>query len=257
MCFSNKVIQLNVLDFICQRCEALNLCPSNILSASERKQFSCATIHNEKLKAEEHLFWPGDRPRYIYIVQSGSFKTYVTNLNGDLQITGFYFPGDILGFESFGQIIENYGAAALESAIICKTPLAEYEIIEAQYPALSWAFLKSLSRDIRHKQEIIFVLARMNSEQKIAYFLIHMSRVSGVQGSTPAVFNLSMKRSDIANYLSIANETVSRVFGKLKDMGVISVERRKVSIIDFDALHTLCHCDVTETAVNSLATTNK
>lgn len=97
----------------------------------------------------------------------------------------------------------------------------------------------------------------MNSEQKVAYFLIHISRVGGAQGSSPAVFNLIMKRSDIANYLSIAIETVSRVFRKFKDMGVICVERRKVSIIDFDALHTLCHCDGTETAVNILATTNK
>ena len=257
MVFSNKVAQLNVLEFICQRCEALNLCPVNILSASERKKFSCATIHNEKLDAGEHLFLPGDRPYYIYIVQSGSFKTYVTNANGDLQITGFYFPGDIVGFNSFGHIIENYGAAALESATICKASLAEYERIEAQYPVLTWAFLKSLSRDIRLKQKNILVLARMNSDQKVAYFLIHMSRVSGAQDSTPAVFNLNMKRSDIANYLSIAIETVSRVLRKFKDMGLISVERHQVLIIDFDALHALCNCDVTETAVNVSATTNK
>lgn len=152
--FSNKVTQLNVLDFICQRCEVLNLCPANILCASERKKFSCATMHNEKLDAGEHLFWPGDQPYNIYIVQSGSFKTYVTNVNGDLQITGFYFPGDILGFNSFGQTLENYGAIALESATICKTPLVEYERIEAQYPALTWAFLKSLSKDIRLKKKL-------------------------------------------------------------------------------------------------------
>lgn len=252
MVHSNNVTQLRILDFICQRCEALNLCPANILSADERKKFSSATIHNERLDCGEHLFCPGDRLHHIYIIHSGSFKTYVTNASGIAQITGLYSQGDVLGFNSIGHVIENHGAVALESAIVCKVSITEYKKIEAQYPALSWAFLKSMCRDIMLKQKMLFVLGKMNSEQKIAYFLIHISRLSGLQDSSPAVFNLFMKRSDIANYLGMAVETVSRVFTEFKNAGVISVERRKVSILDFDALYALCQGNDTETAVKYL-----
>ena len=133
---SNKVIRLDLLDYICQRCEALNLCPANILSASERKQFSKATIHHERIDDGKHLFFPGAPPNHIYIIHSGSFKTYVTNAKGLVQITGIYSQGDVLGFNSIGHAIENHGAVALESTTICKIPIAEYKKIEMQYPAL-------------------------------------------------------------------------------------------------------------------------
>ena len=98
---SNKITQLKALDSICNRCKVRNLCTANILSASERKNFSDAIIHNERWGRGQHLFFPGDQLRFIYIVHSGSFKTYITNINGETQITGFYFQAFLTSTDSY------------------------------------------------------------------------------------------------------------------------------------------------------------
>ena len=78
-----NVTQLRTLDNICHRCHLRKLCSVNILSAGARKRFSDATIHDERWCRGQHLFLPGDRLRFIYIVHSGSFKTYIINAKGD------------------------------------------------------------------------------------------------------------------------------------------------------------------------------
>ena len=233
---SNKITQLKALDSICHRCKVRNLCSANILSASERKKFSDVTIHDEKWNRGQHLLFPGDRLRFIYIVHSGSFKTYITNVNGDTQIIGFYFQGDVIDLNLSDHAEQNYGAIALETSTVCKIPLAEFENMVNQYPDLSNAFLKVMSREIILKQKAMLVMSKMTAEQKVADFLVHMSMENKSQGHSPVIFNLSMTRTDIANYLGLAIETVSRIFKAFRNKGIISVERRQVSINEFEAL---------------------
>lgn len=237
MPYLSEVNQLDALDNTCHFCEKTRLCPSNTLSIYDQQISGSATVQGERLGCGDHLFWPGKPLRFIYFIQSGSIKTYVTNANGDIQITGFYYKGDVIGLNASDSAIENYGAMALEPVTVCKIPLAEFEKKVSQSPALSRACIKCLSKEIKLKHRMILVLAKMTVEQRVAYFLISMSILCGVQGQPSAPFNLSMMYSDIANYLGVAVETISRMFKKYKDKGIISIERRKVSIEDIDALY--------------------
>jgi CRP/FNR family transcriptional regulator len=246
---SNKITQLKTLDNICSRCKLRNLCSANILSASERKRFSDVTIHDERWDRGQHLFFPGDQLRFIYIVHSGSFKVYITNSKGDAQITGFYFQGDVLDLNVPDHVIQNYGVVALETSNVCKIPLAEFEKMVSQYPALSNVFLKIMSREIILKQSMMLAMSKMTAEQRVADFLVYMSAKSRSQGYSSAVFKISMLRSDVANYLGLAMETVSRIFTDLQNKGIISAERHKVSIDNFDALKSLAQCNDTETDI--------
>ena len=233
---SNKITQLKALDSICNRCKVRNLCTANILSASERKNFSDAIIHNERWGRGQHLFFPGDQLRFIYIVHSGSFKTYITNINGETQITGFYFQGDVIDLNISNHAKQNYGAVALETATVCKIPIAEFENMVNQSPDLSNVFLKVMSREIVLKHRMMLVMSKMTAEQKVANLLIHLSAENKSRGYSPVILNLSMTRTDIANYLGLAIETVSRVFKVFRNKGIVSVERRQVSINEFEAL---------------------
>lgn len=247
---SNDITDLNTLDSTCQRCKLRNLCSVDILSVSERKRFSDVTVHGERCGRGQHLFYPDDQPNYIYIIHSGSFKLYITNANGDIQITGFYFQGDVLALDIPDHLIRNYGAVALEASSVCKIQLAEYEKLVSRYPALLNVFLKIMGREIMLKQRMMLVINKMTAEQKVADFLVHMSAVSGSQGYSPAVFKISMLRLDIANYLGIAVETVSRIFKSFKSKGIIHIELRRVSINNLRALKSLAQCDDTETKTN-------
>ncbi|MCK4833869.1 MAG: helix-turn-helix domain-containing protein [Gammaproteobacteria bacterium] len=254
---SNDIIQLETLDNICHRCKLRSLCSVDTLSASERKKFSDVTIHDEKWDRGQHLFFPGDRLRFIYIVHSGSFKIYITNTKGDAQITGFYFQGDVLNLHISDHAVQNYGAIALETATVCKIPLAEFEKMVSQYPALSNAFLKIMSREITQKQRMILALSKMTAEQKVADFLIHMSTESKSRGYSSAVLSLSMLRLDIANYLGLAIETVSRTFKNFQNKGIISVERNKISIEDFEALKSYLPYDDASTSIKTVTVSQK
>lgn len=251
MQYSNKITQLKALDSICHRCKVRNLCSANILSASERKKFSDVTIHDEKWGRGQHLFYPGDRLRFIYIVHSGSFKTYITNVNGDTQIIGFYFQGDVIDLNISDHAEQNYGVVALETATVCKIPLTEFEEMEEQYPALSNALLKLMSREIILKQRMMLAMSKMTAEQRVADFLVHMSTENKSRGHSPVIFNLSMLRSDIANYLGLAFETVSRIFKAFQNKDIISVERHQVSINDFEALKSFLHDNDTKTSIKA------
>jgi CRP/FNR family transcriptional regulator, anaerobic regulatory protein len=248
---SNEVAQLKALDNICHRCKLRSLCSVNILSATERKRFSDVTIHDERWNRGQHLFSPGDHLDFIYIVHSGGFKIYITNSNGDTQITGFYFQGDVLDLNISRHAIQNYGAVALETSTVCKIPLAEFENMVNQYPDLSNAFLKVMSREIILKQRMMLVMSKMTAEQKVADFLVQMSMVSKSQGYSSVVIKISMLRSDIANYLGLAIETVSRIFKDFQNKGIIRAERHQVSIDNFAALNLLLQCDATGTVVKA------
>lgn len=246
----NEVTRLESLDSICHRCKLRNLCTVNTLSASELKKFSDVTIHDEKWDRGEHLFFPGDRLRFIYIVHSGSFKVYIANAKGDTQITGFYFQGDVLDLNLSDHVTQNYGAVALESSTVCKIPLAEFDGMVNQYPALSNAFLKIMGREIILKQRMILLMSKMTAEQKIANFIVLMSRESKSRGYSASVFKLSMLRMDVANYLGLAIETVSRTLKSFQNKGIINIQRHQISIEDFEALKSFIeHDDVSVKAV--------
>lgn len=254
---SNEIIQLKSLDNICHRCKLRNLCSANILSASERKRFSDVTIHDESWDSGQHLFFPGEEIHYIYIVHSGSFKIYITNENGDTQITGFYFQGDVLDLDMSNHADLNYGAVALETSSVCKIPLDEFEKMMIQYPALSNTFLKIMSREIILKQRMILAMGKMTAEQKLADFLVHMSTESKSRGHSSTVIKLSMLRLDIANYLGLAMETVSRTLKDFQNKDIISVERHQVSIKDIEALNSFLQYDNKNTSIKAPAISQK
>ena len=202
---SNKITQLKALDSICNRCKVRNLCSANVLSASERKKFSDVTIHNERWDRGQHLIFPGDQLRFIYIVHSGSFKTYITNVNGATQITGFYFQGDVIDLNFSNHAKQNYGAVALETATVCKIALAEFEEMANQYPGLSNAFLKVMSREIILKQRMMLVMSKMTAEQKVADFLVQeVTKVESQMSDKSSTIN--KQAILILTALNIANE---------------------------------------------------
>jgi CRP/FNR family transcriptional regulator len=248
---SNEITQLKALDNICQRCKLRSLCTANTLSASERKRFSDVTIHDERWDRGQHLFFPGDQLRFIYIVHSGSFKIYITDANGDIQITGFYFPGAVLDLNISNHATQDYGVVALETSTVCKIPLAEFEEMVNQYPTVSNAFIKIMSREITLKQRMILVMSKMTAEQKVADFLVHMSAENKSRGYSSTVFKLSMLRLDIANYLGLAIETVSRTLTDFQNKGIIKIERHQVSIKDLKTLESSLQYDDTNTSIKA------
>jgi CRP/FNR family transcriptional regulator len=166
----------------------------------------------------------------LYIIKSGSIKSYVTHNDGDEQILNFLIPGDILGLD--GLDTQQYGssAIALQTSAVCAVPLQQFRSILAE---LVPGWLIKLATDNLSKQgRNITLLNKKKAKARIAAFLIDMADNYKSLGCSDKSFELSMSRDDIGNYLGLASETVSRTLTQLQQEGSVKMERKNVTIIN-------------------------
>lgn len=187
-------------------------------------------------KRGEVFYRIGEAFNYVYAIRSGSVKTYISTDDGRLQITGFHVPGELLGLNAIDERRYNCEAMALETTSVCEISVDCFEELARQIPSVHYQMLKMMSREIKHNQELMLLLGKKNAEERLATYLLSLSRRFAMRNYSPTQFNLSMSRGDIGNYLGIAEETVSRIFTRFQEEGVITSERRHIILNDLERL---------------------
>ncbi len=187
-------------------------------------------------KRGQHIIRQGDTLEYLYVLRSGSAKSYFDSSDGLEQIVAFHYPGDLLGFDAIGDGTHQTSVVALETAALCRVPYSELEQSMRESPKLWNEVMRAGARQMRDKNVHALMLGQKSAAARFASFLLDVSARLAARGCSRSEFNLSMPRQDIANYLSLAVETVSRLFGELQSSGAINVERRFVQISCFDTL---------------------
>ena len=130
-------------------------------------------------------------------------------------------------------------ARALETTMVCEVPIDVLEAYSAEAPSIRQQILRILSQEILDNQELMLLLGKKNADERLATFLLSLSRRFQRRSYSPSQFNLSMSRSDIGNYLGMAEETVCRVFTRFQDDGLLTTDRRQVQLLDQDRLQSL------------------
>lgn len=193
-------------------------------SDSERK-------NKQLLIKDTHVFYAGDHSAAVYVIHSGSVKTYVITEDGEEQVMGFYFAGDVLGLDALGGNSHIVSADTLETTSICKLPLTHFRSQEV-IPR----FFNLISAQQAHDYDLLLMLASKNSDGRMASFLVSLSKRFHTHGYSENEYNLSMCRHDIASYLGLTIETVSRTLRRFRDTGLLEISRRKVRILDMEGL---------------------
>jgi len=189
------------------------------------------------LRPGEHLYRVGDTFEALYAVRSGYLKTYIVDSSGREQVLGFHLPGELVGLDAIYPARHQCNAVALDTATVCRMPYDQLSDLAGRIPSLQRQMFRLLSRDIH----IGHVLSGdFTAEERIASFLLGMSARLRQRGYSATHFILAMPRRDIANYLRLATETVSRVFKRFQDEGLIAVERRDVRLLDVPGLEKIC-----------------
>ena len=180
----------------------------------------------------------------LYVVRSGSLKTFVEGSEGDLQILGFHMPGDIMGIG--GLTNEHYpcSAEALERSSVCELRYAQLQEVGASVPALHHQLIRVISSALVTEQRHLVMMGKQQAQRRLAFFIRRMADRYERLSRNPMELNLSMSRSDIANYLGLALETVSRLFTKMELNGILEVNRKSVRILRRDLLDELCGGDI-------------
>jgi CRP/FNR family transcriptional regulator len=184
----------------------------------------------------ESLFSMGDTFDALYIMRAGSAKSYLSSSNGDEQISGFYHPGDLIGLDGFDNMKYAQSLRFLETSSVCRIGLAEFNRAMGESATMRQRLLKSMSHSLVDEQQLLLSVSKFNAEQRLAKFLLDLSARFEQRGLSGKIFDLSMTRIDIANFLGMAIETISRLLTKLQQQGIVDVNRRQISLLSIDKL---------------------
>lgn len=184
----------------------------------------------------ERLFSAGADGDCLYLINSGSFKAHVDSDGGEEQITGFHFTNDLLGFDALENGRHTHSVEALETASVCRIPFSALQQLAGSDLQLHRAILNKVSRQLGNEHNTIFMLGRMSAEQRLAQFFLKLSQVMQESGCLADQINLSMPRHDIANYLGLALETVSRLLHRFQNSGLLKVAHRNVRLLNMAGL---------------------
>ena len=122
---------------------------------------------------------------------------------------------------------------------MCAIPFGELEELARSVPALQRNLHQLLAREISRDHGVMLVLGSMRAEERLASFLLNLSRRYQLRGYSSTEFVLRMTREEIGSYLGLKLETVSRLFSRFQDEGLLEVSGRTVKIVDRDALRKL------------------
>lgn len=224
------------LSATCSHCSLRYLCLPYGLSGPDIARLEALVKDGPPIGAGQALFAQGDSLGHVYAIREGSMKTVAVDEDGLEQILGFYYPGDLLGLDGFAQSAHQCTAVALETSYVCRIPIEELDRLVDVLPSLRQQLMRLMGQALSEEERLLLTLGRKNSEGRITSLLLSLSRRRVERGLSPSPVALTMKRAELANFLSMRLETASRVLTRLQRDGVIRVRQGEVDILDRDAL---------------------
>lgn len=236
---SSTGIDLDGLRKGCAQCSLHVLCLPAGIGGSDLHRLDELVRSRRPLAGGDTLFRVGQPMASLYVAREGAFKTVATDAEGEQQVIGFHLPGELMGLDAMGSGQHACDAEALTRASVCEIPLAELESICRQVPGLQRQLMRVIGQGIQRDQAHLEMMGKRQAPERLALFLHGLSERYRQIGQTGDEIQLPMSRQDIASYLGLVIETVSRTLTRLQEEGVIAVRGRRVSIVDrarFDAL---------------------
>ncbi|WP_147651938.1 fumarate/nitrate reduction transcriptional regulator Fnr [Vulcaniibacterium gelatinicum] len=241
-----NVLDLNRLRRGCAHCSLQQLCLPAGIGADELQRLDDIVRRRRPVTAGDRLFRIGDPLTAVYVARDGAFKTVTITEEGEEQVLGFHLPGELIGLDALAADQHRCEAIALTTANVCEVPFDQLSSVAAQVPGLQQQLLRVIGQSVGRDQDHMAVLQRRQAGERIAAFLHGLSERFRHLGQSGTQFRLPMSREDIARYLGLALETVSRGFTRLQEDGVIAVTGRRVEILDMAELNRLAHAPETD-----------
>ncbi len=220
----------------CATCSLRELCLPVGLNEQEIQILGDVVSHKRKIQRGGYLHHTGTKFQSLFAIRSGFLKTCVLEEDGRQQVTGFHMTGELLGLDAISTEIHTCDAIALEDSEVCEIPFLKLEETSRIIPSLMRHFHKIMSREIVRDHGVMLLLGSMKAEERLASFLLNLSRRFLARGYSEYDFNLRMTREEIGSYLGLKLETVSRSFSKLQEENIITVDNKHILINDIARL---------------------
>ena len=196
-----------------------------------------------RLSGGQPLFHEGAPANRIFTLTKGMMKLYKLLPDGRRQVTGFMHPGDLLGVSMDGE--HAFSAEALEPAELCSFPQTRFDDFVEDHADMERELYRQAVHELAAAQQQMVLLGRKTAAERLASFLIGMADRAGKPSGAPVTHvRLPMSRTDIADYLGLTKETVSRVLALLKSRRIVRLESiHCVEILDRVALEIVAQGD--------------
>ena len=215
----------------CSACNLRDICLPGGLDEKGMDEFSDMVYTRKRVERGDTLYRTGEDFNAIYAVHAGFFKSSVVLEDGRDQVTGFHMMGEIVGMDGIGTEHHTTDVIALEDSEVCIIPYARLE--EA---GLQRQLHKAMSRELVRDQGVMMLLGTMRAEERLAAFLLNLSQRFVARGFSSSEFHLRMTREEIGSYLGLSLETVSRLFSRFQDDGLMGVQQKHITIHDIPGL---------------------
>ena len=209
---------------------------SSGLAPDQMRQLESMLARRIRLRKGETLFRAGEKFTSLYAVRSGSCKTVMPGEDGHDQVAGYHMAGDVLGTDGIGAENHDCEAVALEDMELCTLPFNRCEELARQSAPFQRRLHRLLSKEITRERRITMMLGTMRADQRLATFLLDLAQRYQERGYSSVEFVLRMTREEIGSYLGLKLETVSRLFSRFHEEGLIQVHGRVVKLLDRVAL---------------------
>lgn len=220
----------------CAQCGVYQLCLPLGLYQADLTLLESIVKRKESYKRGQLFFRAGDAFNDVYAIRSGSVKTSVCTRDGRVQITGVHIAGELLGLSALASGRYSCEARALETTSVCRVDAERLDELAQKIPSIQYQMLRIMSGHIRQDEELMLLLGKRSADERLAEYLIGLSRRFAARNFSATEFRLSMSRSDIGNYLGIAEETVCRILARFQQAGLIVTDRRNIRLVDLGQL---------------------
>lgn len=223
----------------CRNCSLSRLCLPVGLKPDDVEALERIIQRERPLERNEVLFDSGAPFEAIYAVRTGAMKSKTLSEDGQEQITGFHLPGEILGLDGIHGGHHPSTAVALETTSVCQMPFETLDDLAERIPALFRQLLRLMSQELHSESEMLQALARRSAEERLAMLLLGLRARFVRRGLSATNIRLPMSRQDLGNYLGLTPETLSRLFRRFSERGIIEADGREVRLKDVPTLREL------------------
>lgn len=175
------------------------------------------------LAAKDHAFSEGDPVTHVYRIEIGHICLYRVLPDGRRKVVNFAFPGDLIGLCGNGHHTES--AQATDGTRLTAFPIATVHETARKDPLFAKKLFEAMSLELTTARDLLVALTQRTACERLASFLLALARRHHWSGELGNEIVLPMSRSDIADFLGLSIETVSRTFTKFRLEGLIEIEQ--------------------------------
>lgn len=218
----------------CSQCSMQSICVPAGLIPSDVELLDKSSREPHVYNKRSMVYSPDQPMHSLFAIKSGSVKCYTIDSDGKQQITSFHLAGDIIGMEAIAKGAAITYCEALETSMLCEIKLSR--LFAQNFNGVDKNLLQLLSKRIGQRNTHYLNVVNTTADQRVASFLMAIGDHLHEHGFSRHEFRLPMTRTDIANYLGLAVETVSRIFTSFKNQGLIATQQSILTIKNLQQL---------------------